>query len=129
MTPVIGDLRRCRIGYTTIEALDAAFPAALYQREGLPWEAGFLAGKCFLMYRRRGGMRSSLLHRRARRDRPSRAANPRCPEVSHVFPGTGNPRSRRSSLASYDLEPLGTMLRQQSNASIERCHYAIVRGC
>jgi predicted nucleic acid-binding protein len=49
------------IRYTTIEALDAALPAALYQREPLPWEAGFLAGKCFLKYRRRGGLRSSPL--------------------------------------------------------------------
>jgi hypothetical protein len=45
------------IGYTTIEALDAALPATLYRREPLPWEAGFLAGKCFLLYRRRGGPR------------------------------------------------------------------------
>ena len=44
------------IGYTTIEALEAALPVALYQRDSLPWEAGFLAGKCFLLYRRRGGL-------------------------------------------------------------------------
>lgn len=49
------------IGYTTIEALDAALPATLYQREPLPWEAGFLAGKSFLLYRRRGGSRISPL--------------------------------------------------------------------
>jgi predicted nucleic acid-binding protein len=49
------------IGYTTIEALDAALPATLYQREPLPWEAGFLAGKSFLLYRRRGGSRTSPL--------------------------------------------------------------------
>ncbi len=49
------------IGYTTIEALDAALPATLYHREPLPWEAGFLAGKCFLTYRRRGGLRNSPL--------------------------------------------------------------------
>lgn len=49
------------IGYTTIEALDDALPGALYRREPLPWEAGFLAGKCFLLYRRRGGARSSPL--------------------------------------------------------------------
>jgi hypothetical protein len=36
------------VGYSTIEALDAAFPAALYRCEPLPWEAGFLAGKNFL---------------------------------------------------------------------------------
>jgi predicted nucleic acid-binding protein len=49
------------IGYTTIEALDAALPATLYQREPLPWDAAFLAGKCFLQYRRRGGSRTSPL--------------------------------------------------------------------
>jgi len=49
------------IGYATIEALDAALPAALYRREPLPWKAGFLAGKSFLMYRRRGGLRTSPL--------------------------------------------------------------------
>jgi hypothetical protein len=49
------------VGYSTIEALDAAFPVALYRREPLPWEAGFLAGKSFLLYRRRGGLRTSPL--------------------------------------------------------------------
>ncbi len=49
------------VGYSTIEALDAAIPAALYRREALPWEAGFLAGKCFVRYRRRGGLRQSPL--------------------------------------------------------------------
>jgi predicted nucleic acid-binding protein len=49
------------IGYTTIEGLDAALPTTLYRREPLPWEAGFLAGKCFLQYRRRGGSRTSPL--------------------------------------------------------------------
>lgn len=47
------------VGYRTIEALNAALPSALYQREPLPWEAGFLAGKCFVQYRRRGGLRSA----------------------------------------------------------------------
>ena len=49
------------IGYSTIEALDAALPARLYRREALPWAAGFLAGKCFVQYRRRGGQRRSPL--------------------------------------------------------------------
>ncbi len=49
------------IRYTSIEAVDAALPSTLYQREPLPWAAGFLAGKCFLRYRRRGGDRSSPL--------------------------------------------------------------------
>jgi hypothetical protein len=37
------------IRYSSVEALDAALPATLYQRESLPWEAGFLAGKCYLL--------------------------------------------------------------------------------
>jgi predicted nucleic acid-binding protein len=49
------------VGYSTIDALDAALPESLYRREPLPWEAGFLAGKCFLAYRRRGGQRRSPL--------------------------------------------------------------------
>ena len=49
------------IGYSTIEALDAALPATVYRREPLPWEAAFLAGKSFLLYRRRGGSRTSPL--------------------------------------------------------------------
>lgn len=49
------------VGYKTIEALDAAVPSALYSREPLPWEAAFLAGKCFAAYRKRGGTRTSPL--------------------------------------------------------------------
>lgn len=49
------------VGYGTIEALDAALPPELYRRDPLPWEAGFLAGKSFLEYRRRGGERRSPL--------------------------------------------------------------------
>lgn len=49
------------IGFPTIEALEIALPPALYRREPLPWEASFLAGKCYLNYRRRGGARTSHL--------------------------------------------------------------------
>ncbi len=47
------------IGFRTIETLNLALPANLYRREALPWETGFLAGKCFLAYRRRGGTKPS----------------------------------------------------------------------
>ena len=47
------------VRFPTIDELDAALPESLYQREDLPWEAGFLAGKCYLAYRRRGGQRRS----------------------------------------------------------------------
>jgi predicted nucleic acid-binding protein len=49
------------IGFQTIEALNAALPIRAYERAQLPWEAGFLAGKCFLDYRKRGGVRATPL--------------------------------------------------------------------
>jgi predicted nucleic acid-binding protein len=49
------------IGYRTIEDAEVALPADLYHREPLPYDAAFLAGKCFLAYRRRGGVRRSPL--------------------------------------------------------------------
>jgi predicted nucleic acid-binding protein len=49
------------VGFPTIEALESALPADLYRREALPWEAAFLAGKCFLDYRRAGGTKRSPL--------------------------------------------------------------------
>ncbi len=49
------------IGFVRIEEIDAALPAPTFHRLALPWEAAFLAGKCFLMYRQRGGLRASPL--------------------------------------------------------------------
>ena len=49
------------IGYASIEELEVAVPSALFRRDPLPWEAGFLAGKAFLAYRKRGGQRRSPL--------------------------------------------------------------------
>ena len=49
------------IRYETIEELEEVLPAEAFRREALPYEAGFLAGKAFLAYRRRGGRRSSPL--------------------------------------------------------------------
>jgi predicted nucleic acid-binding protein len=46
------------IRYTRIEDLDAALPKAMFDREPIPYEAAFLAGKAFFAYRRRGGTRS-----------------------------------------------------------------------
>lgn len=44
-----------------IEDLDVELPEDDYLRLPLPYEAGFLAGKAFLRYRRAGGKRSSPL--------------------------------------------------------------------
>lgn len=49
------------IGFERIEDLDDALPADALQRLPLPWTAAFLAGKCFLAYRRAGGDRRSPL--------------------------------------------------------------------
>jgi predicted nucleic acid-binding protein len=49
------------VGYDAIEDLDDALPSRDYEREPLPYPAGFLAGKAFLAYRRRGGTRRSPL--------------------------------------------------------------------
>lgn len=48
------------VGYASVEDLDFALPDSMYEREELPWEAAFLAGKAFSAYRRRGGSRMSL---------------------------------------------------------------------
>lgn len=48
------------VGFERVEDLDDALPDRL-QREDLPWEAGFLAGRCFVRYRRGGGARRSSL--------------------------------------------------------------------
>ncbi|HEY4597299.1 MAG TPA: type II toxin-antitoxin system VapC family toxin [Thermoanaerobaculia bacterium] len=49
------------VGFKRIEELDEVLPTDSFRRDPLPWEAGFLAGKCFLEYRRRGGSRRSPL--------------------------------------------------------------------
>jgi predicted nucleic acid-binding protein len=48
-------------GFERIEEVDAALPAADFRREPLPYQAGFLAARAFVDYRRRGGARSSPL--------------------------------------------------------------------
>jgi len=49
------------LAYQRIEELERALPAGLFSRTALPWEAAFLAGRCFKVYRRRGGARRSPL--------------------------------------------------------------------
>lgn len=48
-------------GFDRIEDLDTFLPTTTFRREILPYSAGFLAGKAFLSYRRRGGERRSPL--------------------------------------------------------------------
>ena len=49
------------VRFERIEELDEALPVDLFRREPLPWEAGFLAGKSYLRYRKDGGPRRSPL--------------------------------------------------------------------
>lgn len=49
------------VGFTRIEDLDDALPESDFEREALPFDAGFLAGKAHVAYRRRGGARRSPL--------------------------------------------------------------------
>jgi hypothetical protein len=47
--------------FERIEDLEEALPVEYYRRDPLPWEAAFLAGRCFVRYRRAGGQRRSPL--------------------------------------------------------------------
>lgn len=49
------------VGYETLEELDELLPASDYEREPLPFVAGFAAGKAFVRYRRSGGGKRSPL--------------------------------------------------------------------
>ena len=49
------------IGFERIEELEEALPPDLFLRAPLPWPAAYLAGRCFVAYRRAGGTRRSPL--------------------------------------------------------------------
>ena len=49
------------VRYSRIEDVEAALPPDMFVREAIPYEAAFLAGKCFLAYRQRGGAKHSPL--------------------------------------------------------------------
>lgn len=49
------------IGYHRIEEVETLFTPSYFVREPIPWEACFLAGKCFLQYRQKGGEKNSPL--------------------------------------------------------------------
>jgi hypothetical protein len=49
------------VRYSSHEDVDEALPRDIFDREPLPYEAAFLAGKAFVSYRRRGGTRQTVL--------------------------------------------------------------------
>ena len=59
MNPVIH--AEISIRFDRIEELEALLPSGIFAYQAIPREAAFLAGKCFLEYRRRGGRRASPL--------------------------------------------------------------------
>lgn len=49
------------IGFERIEELEETLVPVFFRRLPLPYEAGFLAGKCYRIYRRSGGEKRSPL--------------------------------------------------------------------
>ena len=49
------------VRFERVEELDSALPEPVFARLPLPWPAAFLAAKCFVRYRRDGGVRTSPL--------------------------------------------------------------------
>lgn len=49
------------IGFDRVEDVEAVLSPMLFRRDPIPWEAAFLAGKCFLQYRKKGGGKRSPL--------------------------------------------------------------------
>ena len=43
------------VRFESVEELERALPNSMFERRDIPWEAAFLAGKCFVKYRRAGG--------------------------------------------------------------------------
>ena len=49
------------VNFESIEAANEALILFNFQRLNIPWDAAFLAGKCFAKYRRSGGLKTSPL--------------------------------------------------------------------
>ena len=59
INPII--LAEVSVRYDRIEDVEEALPREYLLRAPLPWDAAFLAAKCFERYRRRGGARTAPL--------------------------------------------------------------------
>jgi predicted nucleic acid-binding protein len=49
------------VGFDRIEDVETVLPPGYFRRDQIPWEAAFLAAKCFADYCRRGGRKRSPL--------------------------------------------------------------------
>ena len=59
INPII--YNECSIGYDTIEETEGLFDSLAFEFKEIPREALFLAGRAFLDYRRRQGVKSNVL--------------------------------------------------------------------
>lgn len=48
-------------GFDSFDDVDELLSDKFFKREALPWQAAFLAGRAFWLYRQRGGIRTSPL--------------------------------------------------------------------
>ncbi|GIX29031.1 type II toxin-antitoxin system VapC family toxin [Pelomicrobium sp. G1] len=49
------------VGFDTIEEFESAIALFNFERQPLPWPAAFLAGKAYVLYRKRGGRKGTPL--------------------------------------------------------------------
>ena len=49
------------VGFDRMEDVEEVLPQHYFRRLPLPWQAAFLAGKCFHAYRKKGGQKRSPL--------------------------------------------------------------------
>ena len=49
------------IRFSTIEELEETISPSFFERLPVPYEAAFLAGKCYMKYKERGGTKTSVL--------------------------------------------------------------------
>lgn len=49
------------IRFSTIDELEEAIPSSFFTKLHVPYEAAFLAGKCYKKYKERGGLKTSVL--------------------------------------------------------------------
>jgi predicted nucleic acid-binding protein len=49
------------VRYSSLEEADIAFSPSLFRRENIPYQAAFLAGKAYALYRKRKGTKPSAL--------------------------------------------------------------------
>jgi predicted nucleic acid-binding protein len=103
------------VGYETVEELDELLPASDYEREPLPYLAGFAAGKAFVRYRRGGGDKRSPMPdfyiggHAAVSGLP--VADPRCPPVPGVLPDHRNHRTSSSRRRNSRVNPAAQLIR------------------